>query len=94
MEKSIITLMALFIIMMFISYIIITAYNLTASIRKGYMDTDESYYKNRARRKMYCLQGDLQDSTGSRTYFVIQMLIYMLVMRVKQSLTHAARELL
>lgn len=48
----------------------------------------------KASRKMYCLQGDLQDSTGSRTYFVIQMLIYMLVMRVKQSLIHAVRELL
>ena len=54
MTNSIITLMGLFIILMFVAYIGIIALNLNATLRKGYMDTDEDYYKNKARRKVYC----------------------------------------
>ena len=53
MTNSIITLMGLFITMLFVGYIAIMTYSLTASIRKGYMDIDEKCYKYKARRRMY-----------------------------------------
>lgn len=59
-----------------------------------YESTDRRQGINKSKRKMSYLCKDLRDSIGSRTYFVIQMQIYMLVMRVKPSPTHAARELL
>ena len=53
MTNSIITLMGLFIILMFVAYIGIIALSLNATLRKGYMDIDEKCYKYKARRRMY-----------------------------------------
>ena len=48
----------------------------------------------RARRKMFCQCDDFQDSTGSRMFFVTQMLNCMLVTRAGANLIHAAKGLL
>lgn len=52
MDKSIITLMVLFISMIFVGNLGIMVYSLATQLRRGYIEIEEDMYKYKAYRRM------------------------------------------